>query len=187
MTNYACRTLVMLYLGVGILFSYGCSIKEPVLSPFVQVEVLAGQVSDIRSYKLPKGNFRGVLWSSLRDSAKTFEIWIVSGNEFIGRKELYYYIQVPTDFVDKTTNVTDDWIIEESILPKNRMSYLVKRKDGNKALLLTMPLRKQHYSFSILKNDYGDEIILFMDLSDYVVDNGTFGYVIICKDEDDEL
>ena len=52
-----------------------------------------------------------------------------------------------------------------------------------------MPLKKHHYSFSILENNYGDEIVLFMSLSDYVEDrenNGIFGYVLMHKNEDSE-
>ena len=187
MVNDACRTVVIFSFVVCSVCSYGCSIKEPVLSQVVQVEALTNHTVDIKSYKLPKGHFRGVLWSSLRNNRETFEIWIISGNKFIGRKELFYYIQSPPEFTGKATDTTDEWAIEESILPKNRMTYLVRRKDGSKSIRLNMPLKKQHYSFAISENDNGDEIVLFMDISEYVVDNGIFGYVLIHKDRDNEL
>ena len=177
MLDDACRTSMIIFLVASTICSYGCSIKEPVLSQIVQVEVLTDHIIDVRSYELPKGSFRGVLWPS--KNRKTFNIRIVSGNKFIGYNELFYNIQAPLEFSDKTINVTDDWIIEESVLPENRMIYLVRRKDEGKVFRLYMPPRKQHYSFSVLKNDNGDEIVLFMDLSEYVYDNGIFGYVVI--------
>jgi len=180
MTNYACKTIMIIFLIVSAIYSYGCSIKEPVLSPLVQVEILTDHVVDIRSYKLPKGYFRGTLWPSKirKIFPQAFEIWIISGNKIWGYKELFFYIQSPIEY-DKATDVTDDWIIEESVLPKNRMTYLVKRKDESKVIRLNMPFREQHYSFSILESDIGDEIVLFMDISEYVVGNGIFGYAII--------
>ena len=177
MANNASGTVVIVFFVVcGVCLS-GCSMKEPVLSQIVQVEVLTNHVVDIKSYELPKGSFRGALL--FQKSPQSFEIRIVSGNKFIGIKELFYHIPAPPEFIDNNIDVTKDWIIEESILPKNRMTYLLKRKDGNKAFQLYMPLREQHYSFSVLKNDHGDEIVLFMDLSEYVVGKGIFGYVII--------
>lgn len=183
MINDAFRAFMVAFIITCIVCSYGCSIKEPVLAQIVQIEALTNNIVDVWSYKLPKGSFRGVLWPSKH--RETFNIRIVSGNKFIGYKELFYNIQAPLEFVGKTSDVTDNWIIEENILPKNRMSYLVKRNDESKALRLYMPSRKQHYSFSILENDYGDEIVLFMDISEYVVGNGIFGYVLINnKDRD---
>ena len=187
MVNGACRTVVIFSFVVCSVCSYGCSIKEPVLSQVVQVEVLTDHVVDIKSYKLPKGHFRGVSWASLINNRETFEIWIISGNMFTGREELFYYIQSPPEFVDEATDTTDAWAINESVLPKNKMTYLVKRKDGSKSIRLTMPLRKQHYSFAISENGRGDEIVLFMDVSEYVVGNGIFGYVLIHKDRNNEL
>jgi len=176
MVNNVRRMTLIIFLIVGGMCLYGCLRKEPVLSEVVQVEALTNHVVDIKSYKLPKGYFRGVFWPS---ASPQFEMWIVSGNKFIGYKELSYYIQAPYDFIDETTVVTDDWIIEESILPKNKMSYLVKKMDGNKAIRLSMPFKKQHFSFAISENEHGDEIVLFMSITEYVVDNGIFGYVVI--------
>jgi len=180
MINDAHRTVMIIFLVAGIVCSYGCSIKEePVLSQMVQVEVLTNHVVDVKSYELPKGYFRGVFWSSL-NKKKDFEIWIVSRNKS-RVKELFYDIPAPFGFIDKATNVTDDWIIEESVLSNNRMTYLLKRKNKSKAIRLYMPLKEQHYSFSISENNYGDEIVLFMSLSEYIEDNGIFGYVLIHK------
>jgi len=167
---------MIIFLIIGTIHSYGCSIKEPALFQVVQTEVLTGHIVDIRSYKLPKGFFRGA--SLTKSSPQAFKIWIISGNKFWGYKELFYYIQAPIEY-DKTTDVTDDWIIEGSVSHKNRMTYLVKRKDESKVIHLNMPLRKQNYSFSVLENDNGDEIVLFMDISEYVIGNGIFGYAII--------
>jgi len=177
------KPVIIIFLVAVGMCSYACSLKEPVLSQIVQVELLTNNIIDSRSYKLPKGSFRGVLWPSI--NRKYYNIRIVSGNKIIGYKELFYNIQAPPEFIDKVADVTDDWTIEESVLPKNKMSYLVKRKDGSKALQLYVPLRKQHYSFSILKNDNGDEIVLFMDLSEYVVSNGIFGYVLLYNKDSD--
>ena len=187
MANHVSGTVLIVFFVVCGVCLHGCSMKEPVLSQIVQVDVLTDHVVDIKSYELPKGSFRGALW--FPKSPQSFEIRIVSGNKFIGRKESFYHIPAPAPSEFSTKNidgidgwivdVTDDWIIEESILPENRMTYLLKRKDGSKAFQLYMPLRKQHYSFSVLKNDHGDEIVLFMDLSEYVVGKGIFGYVII--------
>ena len=176
MINYVCKTIMIIFITVGVMCTYSCSLKEPVFSQIVQAEALTNHVVDIRSYKLPKGYFRGVFWSS---ESPQFEIWIILGNKFIGKKTLYYNLLVPPEFIDNLANVTDDWIIEESVLPKNRMTYLIKRKDENKVIRLNMPFRKQHFSFAISKNDNGDEIVLFMDISEYVIGKGIFGYVII--------
>jgi len=182
MINDSYRTVMIIFLVAGIVCSYGCSIKEePVLSQMVQAEALTNHVVEVKSYELPKGNFRGVFWPL--NERRTFEIWIISG-----RRDVYYYIQAPHEFIDKTTDVTDKWIIEESVLPENKMTYLLK-KNESKSIRLYMPLKKHHYSFSILENNYGDEIVLFMSLSDYVEDrenNGIFGYVLMHKNEDSE-
>ena len=176
MVNSTYRTVMIIFLVACNMHIYGCSTEKPVLSQVVQVETLTNHVVDIKSYKLPKGYFRGVFWAS---KSPQFQIWIVYRYKSGVRKELYYDLPAPPEFIDNLTVVTENWVIKESILPENRMTYLVKRKDGSRAFRLYMPLREQSYHFAISENDNGDEIMLFMDLSEYVFDNGIFGYVVI--------
>ena len=174
--NHICKTIIAIFLIVGVMCSYSCSLKEPLFSQIVQGEALTDHVVDIISYTLPKGYFRGVFWSS---ESPHFEIWIISWNKIIGKKTLYYTLLVPPEFIDNIANVTDEWIIEESVLSKNKMTYLIKNNDESKVIRLNMPFREQHFKFTISKNDNGDEIVLFMDISEYVIGNGIFGYAII--------
>ena len=105
---------------------------------------------------------------------KFFVIWIIDDG-----REKFFELKPPPEFVNYEREVTDIWqfkIIEKSDSSKK---YLVHKKDGSKSLHLELPIKKRDYSFSVLNNSSGDEIIIFMDISDKIVDTGMFGYVTI--------
>ena len=105
---------------------------------------------------------------------KSFEIWIIDDGH-----EKFFELKSPPEFVNYEKEVTDSWqfkIIEKSDSYKK---YLAHKKDGSKSLHVELPNKKRDYSFSVLKNSSGGEILIFMDISEKIVDTGLFGYVTI--------
>jgi hypothetical protein len=56
---------------------------------------------------------------------------------------------------------------------------VASKKDNSKTVQIELPLKKRKYSLNALKNLQGDELIVFMDISETVRDKGLFGYAII--------
>lgn len=148
--------------------------EKPVLSKNTNVQVISNNSVSIMSYEIPKGIFRGILWPDSEN--KNFVIWIVNSN-----RESFFNISAPREFIDNN-DITDAWTIRKSTTSKNnRIIYLADRKDGSKSLQIDLPIKKREYSFSVLSNALGDELLIFMDISEKIVDKGLFGYVIIKK------
>lgn len=156
-----------------LLIVSGCiKFKEPLPTQIAQAKVVSNHVIETKSYEIPKAIFRGVLWPS--ETTREFRIWIISNN-----KELFYNIPAPSGFAGDNKDVTADWMVKVNEMSSDRIIYLAERKDGSKSLKLEIPVKKRPYSFSVLKNASGTELLLFMDISEETVDRGLFGYVVI--------
>ena len=146
--------------------------EQPSTSQLASATVLTNHSIEVISYEIPKGIFRGALWP--QKDKRFFEIWIIDDGQ-----EKFFKLKSPLEFVNYEREVTANWefkIIEKSDSSKK---YLARKKDGSKSLHVELPSKKRDYSFSVLNNSSGDEIVIFMDISEKIVDTGLFGYVKI--------
>ena len=163
------RTIVT----ISVVLFNSCGNHEQLsTSQLASATVLSNHSIEVVSYEIPKGIFRGALWP--QKDKKFFEIWIIDDGQ-----EKFYELKSPPEFVNYEREVTDSWqfkIIEKS---DNSIKYFVHKKDGSKSLHLELPNKKRNYSFAVLKNSSGGAILIFMDISEKIVDTGLFGYVTI--------
>ena len=156
---------------IMILFLSCRKIKEPVLTHIPIANSISHNIQ-IQSYEIPKGIFRGVLWPS--KEKKVFQIWLI-----VNHKEQFFDILPPEDFIDYEKQVTEDWTIKEKEKTNDKIVYLANKKDSSKSIELELPTKKRKYSFYILRNISGQELLIFMDISETIIDKGLFGFVLI--------
>ena len=145
---------------------------QPAPSQLASATALSNHSIEVVSYEIPKGVFRGALWP--QKDKKFFEIWIIDDG-----REKFFELKSPPEFVNYEREVTDNWqfkIIEKS---DSYIKYLANKKDRSKSLHVELPNKKRDYSFVVLNNSSDGEILIFMDISEKIVDTGMFGYVII--------
>ena len=146
--------------------------EQPLPSQLVSATVLSNHSIEVVSFEIPKGILRGALWP--QEDKRFFEIWTIDDSQ-----EKFFELKAPPEFVNYEREVTDRWkfdLIERSDTHKK---YLAHQKNGSKSLHVELPIKKRDYSFSVLKNSSGDEILIFMDISEKIVDTGLFGFVVI--------
>jgi len=164
--------LIIIVLAVLILSA--CSrLDKPVSSQAAKVKQSRHVVS-INSYEIPKGIFRGVLWPN-KDN-KDFQVWLLDGS-----KEIFLKITAPSELMVETRDATKDWIIKKLGTTKDIITYSAIKNDGTKSVQFELPVRKTSYSFNILSNASGEEVLLFMNVAENVVDRGFFGYIVMKK------
>lgn len=56
---------------------------------------------------------------------------------------------------------------------------MTNKKGTKKSVEVDLPLKKRKYSFFVLANSLGKELLIFADISENVTDQGLFGYVAI--------
>lgn len=145
---------------------------QPAPSQLASATALSNHSIEVVSYEIPKGIFRGAQWP--QKDKKFFEIWIIDDG-----REKFFELKSPPEFVNYEREVTDSWqfkIIEKS---DSYIKYLVNKKDRSKSLHVELPNKKRDYSFAVLNNSSDGEILIFMDISEKIVDTGLFGYVMI--------
>jgi hypothetical protein len=156
-----------------VIFCLACGDEnKPVPSQDAHAQALSNHIVSISSYEIPRGIFRGVLWPDSKEN--NFIIWIIDK-----QKELYFQIPAPSEFIDYQDR-TADWDIKLIDSQKNKITYVANKKSKMKSIQLELPRKKRAYVFYVLKNATGDEMLVFMDTSETVIDKkGLFGYVII--------
>ncbi len=146
-----------------------------VLSDDVKISALSDHILFTQSYEIPESVFRGALWPN--KDRRSFKIWVIAKG-----KEIFFEILPPSEFINYRKEVTENWEIKETRFSGSKGStivYLAERKDGKRKFEVELPVKKRKYSFSVLENFVGEEMLIFMDISEDVVDKGLFGYVTI--------
>ena len=155
----------------------GCNnMKGPISSDAARVKAPIDYNLSIQSYEIPEGVFRGVLWPS-QDNIN-IQIWLIDGS-----KEIFYDIPAPSGFNKYEKETTEDWNFKFLDSIEDKQIYAASKKDNSKTVQIELPLKKRRYSFNALKNLKGDEMIVFMDISETVRDIGLFGYAVIEKNK----
>ncbi|MHC4758943.1 MAG: hypothetical protein ACYTE8_09820 [Planctomycetota bacterium] len=149
----------------------------PVISNKVSAETLTPHNVVIRAYEIPKGIFRGAIQPLNRNGY--FAIWNIEN-----KQEVYYDIPSPRGFLGTEKIVTDEWSIHLLEQKEDMEVYQAARKNEAVSLKFQVPFRKRAYTFYVLRNDKDQEMIVFADLSEFWIDRGVFGYIVICKDSD---
>lgn len=165
--------LIIVAILATLLFSACNALDKPVPSQAAEV-TLSSHVVSINSYEIPKGIFRGVLWPN-KDN-HDFQVWVINGS-----KEIFFKVPAPSELVTEIKEVTNDWIIKKIGVTKDKIAYSAVRNDDTKSLQFELPVKKSDYSFTVLSNSSGGEVILFMNTAENIVDNGLFGYIVISK------
>jgi len=160
-----------------ILLLVGCNnMKSPISSDAAQVKAIGNHSVSFKSYEIPEGVFRGALWPSSNNV--NFQIWLVDKD-----KEKFYDIPAPVGFDRYEKETIENWNFELLKTTEAKQIYVAKRNDDSKTIQLVLPLKKRPYNFKVLKNAQGNELIVFMDISETIRDKGLFGYVVIKNDE----
>ncbi len=152
---------------------------KPTPNKAVYAKALSNHIVKVRSYEIPMSIFRGVLWPS--GNRKNFQIWIIDG-----QKELFFEIPVPVNFVNYHKEVTKNWRFTVRDDFETRVC-LAEKKDGSRSIQMELPVKKRSYKISVLDNSLGEEMVIFMDISETVVDKGLFGFVVIKNPEKDNV
>ncbi|GEM_PF-5150016 len=165
----------IIVLSVFVLF-LGCKgVNTPTPSNAVEVKSLSAHKAAVSSFIIPRGVFRGVLWPSKADN--NFQIWIIKHNE-----EIFFKIPAPVGFAsDYNREDTERWNINLSTLANCKTTVMATKTDGSKSVEIILPTKKRQYSFAIFRNSSDEEIVVFMDISEHVVDTGLFGYIMLKK------
>jgi hypothetical protein len=148
----------------------GCTnLKYP--TPTNVVKVLSNHKIQLAAYRIPTGTFRTVLWPS--EDAVYFDITVG------GEKERIFQIPVSENLIyDKETN--GQWEGFTIIRIKgNRVTYRADNENKHISLEIELPIKKRHYDLCSYQTTSGREVVLFMDLSEFVIDEGLFGYILI--------
>ncbi len=146
--------------------------ERPILAHVAHAKSSHGQVVTTESYELPSGIFRGVLWPDVENH--NFQIWIIAN----GREE-FFNIPAPAGFDYSLREVTKEWEFKACDISKDRIVYLANKKDTEKSIELDLPLKNRNYSFFVLANSLGKELVIFADISENITDQGLFGYAVI--------
>ena len=141
-------------------------------APNDAINLISDNVLKSKSYDIPVGIFRGVLWPD--PDVKKFKIWLTRKHE-----ELIFKLPAPPEISNWKRQVTEQWQIK-----KTGGSGLIERytaiKTGSKiSVIFDLPMNKRAYTFYVLANELGQESILFMDLSEDISDQGLFGYIVL--------
>jgi hypothetical protein len=126
--------------------------------------------SNLITYQIPRGKFRGILWPT--PDNPNFRIWVTN------HEEHYYPIPAPHGFVFEKT-VTEDWEIKIIGQQEKEILYSLERKNKPCSMQIKLPIKKRGYDFYVLKGNGGNEVIVFGDIAgEPVFDwNGLFGYL----------
>lgn len=137
-----------------------------------QINIISGNAKDAKSYDIPEGIFRGVLWPTPNELE--FTVWIIRKN-----KEIYLKIPAPPEIARWEKQVTDQWQISEIQDLGTVKRYQAKKIDDVRPVVFDLPKKMIDYSFYVLADGNGRETILFMNISDKVTDSGLFGFIIL--------
>ncbi len=172
---------IRLVVGLLFLLLSACGLYKPIPDESGRVKALSDGIISVKSYRIPVGVFRGVLWPGRDDP--NFGIWIVTR----GHGEPNFQIPTPEEFASITEAINPksdpDWNVQEIKGSEGKVLYTIESKRNNKSVRLELPVKKREYSFAILRNSAGKEMLVFMDISQYVVDEGLFGYAILSGQE----
>jgi hypothetical protein len=148
----------------------------PVISNEVSAEALTQHAAVIRAYEIPEGKLRGAVQPL--DKCGYFYIWNIENN-----REVFYEIPSPRGFPGTEKIVTDEWNIRLQDIG-HKVTYQATRKDGAVSLRFKLPPKKRQYTIYVLRNNKYQELIVFGDLSEFIVDKGVFGYIMVCRESD---
>lgn len=156
-----------------MIIGIGCNNSSSIPMPNDEAHVLieSNHKIFIKSYTIPKGIFRGVLWPKSKQAF--FQIWITIGNN-----DVFYDISVPDEVIPYNKDITGKW----SFTPQKKhtiQQFLAKKKNSSKRVQLILPKRKVPFVFRVLENGNGDEMIIFMNIAEKIIHEGLFGYILI--------
>lgn len=146
--------------------------KSNALATFSEVKLLAPDAGKytICAYKVPPGEFRGALWPT--KNSQYFQVWLKEGN-----KDKYMKVAIPKNFM-KYKDATQDWSLSSEILSNGNISYSFLKKDSNDFVQVTLPSEIDYLSLSVLRNSIGEDLLIFMNMSEEEIENGIFGFIV---------
>jgi len=158
-------TIVMLLL---LLVATGCNIGNN-LKPNNYAKIVSGNIQNVQSYNVPKGEFRGVLWPSA--DVPELTIWVIKN-----KQESFFKVNAPQEISGWEKETTELWQIVQIEKSNNSKRYSAKKSDAMVPIIFQLPLTKRPYNFAVLADEKGNESILFMDIAEQIVAPGIFGY-----------
>lgn len=164
---------------------YGCGKKEAQLyqDSRINIDCPTGQTFTYQVYRIPKGSFRGVKWEFRDDRA--FELWYIDkkGTDF------EIYIPVSDKFLEYDEHeITEEWEFDiKEDTQYGLINYEMSHPQKKITLKFRLPYKEgKYYNFAVLTNNNNKYLIMFMDLSNRIIDKdakGIFGYVIVNRGE----
>ena len=160
----------ILFLLAILLFMSCESVKKP--APNDAINIISDNALKSKSYDIPVGIFRGVLWPD--PNGKEFTIWLIRNH-----KELFFKLSAPPEISNWKRQVTEQWQIKKTGSSSLMERYTATKTGSTASVIFDLPKKKRAYWFYVLANEIGQESILFMDLSEDISDQGIFGYIVL--------
>ena len=91
-----------------------------------------------------------------------------------------YKIDVPIH-LRQLKEVDMEWRKEVVKYDNKNILYSISNKDNSISFELELPVKKRKYTITILHEQTGFNMVLFMDIEDEISDKGLFGYIILEK------
>lgn len=161
------------HIALLLLIFSGCgSTPTPSPSDRANVQIFSEHRMMIQTYEIPESIFRGVIWPS--PSNQGFTLWLITGST-----EHFVTIPTPSEVIEWQEDVTDTWTIHPLQETRERTVYAVASGDKIISAHIDLPNSTKGFTFSVLTNASHDHILVFMDISESVIDTGIFGYIVI--------
>lgn len=135
----------------------------------VKIEKTTNAEILVFAYKLPKGIFRGALWPTLENNH--FRIWYNSG-----KNDKFIKIPSPGNFLEFKLETNKKWTIKCE--NENNICTISNYRNTEK-VLLKFSENFGPITFSIMRNEFNEDLIIFMNNSEEIIDVGIFGYLIM--------
>lgn len=139
----------------------------------VAVRSLTEHTVHAEAYELPKGVFRGALWPT-NEKNNTFELWLIRNG-----RELFFDIPPPDDFGFYEDDETNNWNISQSTMTDYQVRFNAERRDKKIAIYIELPIKNTDYGFKVIKGSKDKEMIIFMTITESIIDKGIFGFIMI--------
>lgn len=129
-----------------------------------------GHTFPIEAYKIPRGEFRGVLWPT--SERKTFQIRVIKN-----RRDHLFDVPSPAGPMGGGKDLKD-WSVDHVRLTPKNSTFRFSPGDSRGELELSLPVSPTPYRFYRLKSSAkNEEFLIFQNIAEGVDTEGVFGFL----------
>ena len=148
-----------------LLLLIGCSERKPHIVPDIFVEDSSGVQLETVAYMIPNGKFRGVTWP--KDQENVFQIWVVDNEE--------YFFNLPSPIEGPLETKRGKWTATRVRSSAKNTVWLATDDSGSREYFIELPKGPVDFQFHSFDSVEGREILVFMNISEAVRQEGIFG------------